>query len=298
MRVLVTGTSGLIGSALVEQMAHGGREVVRLVRREPRRGGDETRWDPAAGSIDAAGLEGCDAVVHLAGESVAGRWTAAKKARIRESRVEGTRLLAETLAGLERPPSVLACASAAGFYGDRGDEALTEDSAPGEGFLAGVCRDWEAAAEPAAEAGIRVAHLRFGIVLSRRGGALARMLPPFCFGLGGVLGSGRQWWSWVALDDVLAAIEHVLASETLRGPVNITAPHPATNRAFTRTLGRVLRRPTFFWVPPCVARLAFGQMADEMLLASARVLPRRLLDTGFAFRHPSPEPALRAVLQS
>ncbi|MFW6163268.1 MAG: TIGR01777 family oxidoreductase [Planctomycetota bacterium] len=298
MRMLVTGSSGLVGSALVKQMSHGGREVVRLVRREPQLDANEVGWDPAAGTIDAAAMEGCQAAVHLAGESVAGRWTAAKKARIRDSRVEGTRLLAEALAGLAHPPSVLACASAIGVYGDRADEELTEESEPGEGFLADVCRDWEAAAEPAAAAGIRVAHLRFGIVLSRRGGALARMLGPFCFGLGGVLGSGRQWWSWVALDDVLAAIEHVLATETLGGPVNVAAPHPVTNREFTRTLGRVLRRPTFFWVPGGLARLALGQMADEMLLASARVLPRRLLDTGFSFRHPDLEGALRAAVRS
>jgi len=296
MRVLVTGSSGLIGSALVERLRAGDHEVTRLVRREPRPGEAEVAWDPAAGAVDAAGLEGHDAAVHLAGESIAGRWTARKKARMRDSRVGGTRLLCEALAGLDRAPAVLVAASAIGVYGDRGDEVLTEQSAPGGGFLAQLCREWEAATRQAADAGIRVAHLRLGVVLSRRGGALARMLLPFRLGLGGVVGSGRQWWSWVALDDVVAAAEHALATASLSGAVNVVSPHPATCREFTKALGRVLARPTLVPLPAFAARLALGEMADALLLASARVVPEELLDSGFAFAHPQLEPALRHVL--
>ena len=296
MKVLVTGSSGLIGSALVERLAGAGHEVTRLVRRAPRPGEAEARWDPEAGSIDAARLEGLAAAVHLAGATIARRWTRRHKARILDSRVRGTRLLSETLAGLDPPPHTLVSASAIGIYGDRGDEALAEQSPPGHGFLPEVCRAWEGATEPAARAGIRVAHLRMGLVLSRRGGALARMLLPFRLGLGGVVGSGRQFWSWVALDDALAAVEHLLADPSLEGPVNVASPNPVTNREFTTALGCVLRRPTFFPLPAFAARLAFGQMADELLLASTRVTPARLLAAGFAFHHPELQAALSVAL--
>jgi hypothetical protein len=297
MRILVSGSTGLVGSALVPALGGAGHDVVRLVRSEAAGGGSAVRWDPAAGRLDAAALEGLDAVVHLAGESVAaGRWTAAKKERIRASRVDGTRLLCRALAGLSRPPRVLACASAIGFYGSRGDEVLKEESAPGSDFLAGVCKEWEAAAEPASRKGIRVASLRFGMILSPAGGALAKMLLPFRLGAGGILGDGRQYVSWIAIDDVLGAIQHVLSSQPLRGPVNVVAPRPVTNREFTRTLGRVLGRPTIVPMPAFAARVVFGEMADALLLSSARVEPARLLSSGHRFRFPDLEGALRHLL--
>jgi len=283
MRIAVSGSHGLIGSALSAHLSAAGHCVERLVRSEPA-GAREILWDPAGGTLDAARLEGLDAVVHLAGENVAGRWTRAKKARIRDSRVRGTRLLAEALARSSRPPKVLACASAIAYYGDRGEEVLSESSPPGRGFLAGVCRAWEAAAGPAAQRGIRVVNLRFGLVLSRAGGALGRMLPIFRVGLGGRLGDGRQVWSWVALDDCVAAIGHALASRDLAGPVNVVAPHAVTNAELTAALAGVLSRPAPFAVPGFAARLAFGEMAGEVLLASARVEPARLLAGGFCFR--------------
>lgn len=295
MRLLISGASGLIGSALVRAVP-ADWEVVRLVRTPP--GAGEVRWDPEGGAIDVGAVGAIDAAVHLAGESIAGRWTEAKKQRIRDSRVKGTRLLARTLAGMSPAPGVLLSASAVGIYGDRGDEVLTEDSPHGTGFLPEVGSAWEEAAQPAAEAGIRVVCMRMGVVLAREGGALARMLPPFRLGLGGSLGGGRQWMSWIALADVTAAMLHLLEAESLSGPVNLTAPNPVTNREFTRTLARVLGRPAFLSVPAFALRLAFGEMADEALLASTRVLPRRLLDSGFTFRHPELEGALRAVLQN
>jgi hypothetical protein len=269
--------------------------VARLVRALPTAGGD-IPWDPAAGRLDPARLEGLDAVVHLAGENIAGRWTAAKKARIRSSRVEGTRLLAEALAGLKRPPKTLLCASAIGYYGDRGAELLREESPAGTGFLAEVCREWEAAARPAAEKGLRVVHLRIGVVLSPAGGALARMLMPFKLGLGGRIGSGSQFMSWIASDDLSGVIRHALTTESLRGPVNAVAPQAVTNLEFTQTLGRVLRRPTPFPMPAFAARLAFGEMAEALLLASARVEPTRLVASGYRFRAPELEGALRHLL--
>jgi uncharacterized protein (TIGR01777 family) len=297
MKVLVTGSTGFIGSALVPHLVSAGHEVSRLVRTPPKPGGAEVRWDPASGIVETGGLDGVDAVVHLAGESIAtGRWTAEKKARIRESRVRGTAVLAESLARLAQPPRTLVCASAIGYYGDRGDQVLTEESPPGSGFLADVCREWEAAADPARTAGIRVVNLRIGVVLSRRGGALAQMLRPFLMGVGGKLGSGRQYMSWIALDDLLRAAAHVLATEALSGPVNAVAPNPVTNVEFTRALGHILGRPTLFSIPAFAVRCVFGEMGDEVLLASARVEPRRLIASGYRFRYAELEDALRHVL--
>lgn len=297
MKILVSGASGLVGAAVVRRFASPADEVVRLVRRESGPGAAEVPWDPEAGTIAAEGLEGFDAVVHLAGENLgAGRWTRAKKNRIRTSRVEGTRLLAHALAGLERPPRVLVSASAVGFYGNRGDEKLDERSAPGTGFLAGLCQDWEAATGPAARAGIRVAIARFGVILAREGGALARMLPLFRLGLGGRLGSGRQFLSWITLDDAVGAIRFLVENDSLSGPVNLVSPNPITNREFTKTLGRVLHRPTLVPAPALALRIALGEMADEMLLASARVLPQRLIASGYRHTDPTLGPAIRGRL--
>ncbi len=297
MRIAITGASGLVGRALGERLASEGHTVLRLVRRDATDADTEVAWDPTGGSVDQSGLEGLDAFVHLAGESVAGgRWTEARKARIRDSRVLGTRTITEALAQLQSPPSVLVSASAIGIYGDRGDHPLTEEDPPGAGFLADTARLWEGAAAPAVAAGIRTVFARFGIVLSAEGGALAKMVPPFKLGLGGRFGSGRQYWSWVALDDVVGAILHAMQQQDLEGPVNVTAPEPVTNAEFTRTLGRVLGRPTLFPVPAFAARLALGEMADEMLLASQRVLPTRLTTTGYAFRQAGLEGALRDAL--
>jgi hypothetical protein len=296
MKVLVTGSSGLIGSALEPFLTTGGHEVVRLVRRVPRNA-SEVRWDPAAGEIDRAGLDGVDAVVHLAGESIAeGRWSPEKKARLRDSRVGTTRLLVEALASLARKPKVLGAASAVGYYGHRGDEVMTERSDPASGFLGQLCQDWEAATRPAAERGIRVVNLRIGVVLSPAGGALAKMLLPFKMGAGGKIGSGRQYMSWIALDDVIGAIHHALVTESLEGPVNAVSPEAATNEQFTKALGRVLGRPTIAPLPAFVARIAFGEMADALLLASTRVKPERLLASGYRFRYPGLEGALRHLL--
>jgi hypothetical protein len=297
MNVAVTGSSGLIGSALVSSLAAAGHRVFRLVRGVVP-GADCIRWDPTgAGVRDMALLEGMDAAVHLAGESIAGgRWTERRKAEIRRSRVDGTARLVEALAKLARRPKVLAVASAIGYYGDRGGETLTEESPGGGDFLAQVCREWEAAAAPGAQAGMRVVNLRFGIVLSLAGGALPKMLLPFKFGAGGKVGTGAQYWSWIALDDVVGAIEHALAAEALVGPVNVVAPAAVTNAEFTRVLGRVLRRPTIAPLPALAARLLLGEMADALLLASARVVPRRLQETGYPFRLPELEGALRHLL--
>jgi len=295
MRISVTGSSGLIGSALVPFLTAEGHEVGRIVRSTTA--GAAGRWDPGAGHVDAGAVNGKDAVVHLAGETIAGgRWSAARKARIRDSRVVGTRAVAEAVARADPRPKALLCASAMGFYGDRGDERLTEASAPGSGFLSEVSREWEEACAPARDQGVRVVNLRFGIVLSPAGGALGKMLLPFRLGAGGVVGSGRQWWSWVALDDALGAIRHALVTPGLIGPLNVVAPNPVTNAEFTRTLGRVLGRPTLFPVPAFAARLALGEMADALLLASARVAPERLQQAGYVFRHPELEGALRHVL--
>ena len=298
MKVLISGSTGLIGSALIPVLTGAGHEVVRLVRSTPKRDGSEVHWDPESERIDTAGLEGMDAVVHLAGENIgSARWTRNKKARIFDSRVKGTRLLCESLANLTRPPQVLVSASAIGYYGNRDTESVNEESASGFGFLAEVCIEWEIATEPVTETDIRLVNLRMGIVLSREGGPLAKMLPPFKMGVGGVLGSGRQYMSWIALDDAVVAIHHALVTEGLQGPVNNVAPHAVTNREFTKALGRVLRRPTLFPIPSFGLRVMFGrEMANELFLSSTRVVPNRLLDTGFTFQYPNLEDALRHVL--
>ena len=300
MRVLVSGASGLVGSALVPALESSGHSVVRLVRRGPV-AANEIRWDPSkdpplARSAKGGTPESFGAVVHLAGERIAGRWTAAKKARIRDSRVLGTTALATALARTGQPPKVMVSASAIGIYGDRGDEVLREESAPASDFLAEVAKLWEAATEPAARAGIRVVALRFGVILSRRGGALARMLPPFRMGAGGRIGSGRQWMSWITLDDVVGVIQHALATDSLRGPVNTVAPNPVTNAQFTRALGEVLHRPTIFPLPAFMVRLMFGEMGEALLLGSQRVDCGKLLASGYRFRHPELKAGLEAVL--
>lgn len=296
MHVIVTGSRGLVGSALVPFLTTGGHRVTRLVRGATG-GPDESRWDPRRGPVDASRLDGADAVVHLAGENIAaGRWTPARKAEIRRSRVDGTRNLCEVLSRLPRPPKVFVSASAIGLYGDRGAEVLTEQSAPGTGFLTDVCREWEAATGLASRAGIRVVNLRFGMVLSPHGGALRKLLLPFRLGMGGRIGDGRQFTSWIALDDAVGAIHHALCEESIRGPVNAVAPNPVSNAEFTRTLARVLRRPTLLPVPAFAARLAFGEMADALLLAGARVMPARLQASGYRFRFPDLESALRHLL--
>lgn len=296
MKVLVSGATGLVGQALTPLLTTNGHEVFRLVRANPSEAND-VPWDPQQGVVHPARLEGIDAVVHLAGENIAGaRWNPTVKERIRDSRVRGTRLLCETLARLERKPKTLICASAIGYYGDRGSEILTEKSTGGTGFLPDVCDEWEAACEPARQAGIRVVNLRIGVILSPKGGALAKMLLPFKLGGGGIVGSGRQYWSWVAIDDVVGAIAHALTHDQLSGPVNCTAPNPATNYEFTKTLGAVLHRPTIIPMPAFAAKLALGEMAEALLLASTRVMPDKLLATGYQFRCPTLDGALRHVL--
>ena len=294
MHVAVTGSHGLIGGALMPLLTMGGHRVTPLVRGGASEG--QIAWDPSGGSFDASGLAGVDGIVHLAAENIGtGRWTTLRKDRIRESRVHGTRVLCEGLEKLPSPPKVLVSASAIGFYGDRGDELLDEHSPAGRGFLADVVCQWEAATEPAAAAGIRVVLMRFGVVLSPAGGALAKMLAPFRLGAGGILGSGRQFWSWIALDDAAGAILHALTTDALRGLVNAVAPNPVTNAQFTKTLGRALSRPTIVRMPAFLLRLALGEMADELLLASTRVEPKRLRDSGYQFHYASLEEALHGM---
>jgi uncharacterized protein (TIGR01777 family) len=295
MDVAVSGSHGLIGTALVEALSAGGHRPIRLVRRDE--GGDTILWDPERGSIDAAALEGIDAVVHLAGEGIgARRWTDEQKRKILESRTRGTALLADTLASLQRKPTVLVSASAIGYYGERGGDVLTEDEPPTTTFLGEVVVAWESAARPAADGGIRVTHPRTGIVLSPRGGALAESLPLFKFGLGGRFGTGRQYWSWISLTDEIRALMWLLDHD-LRGPVNLTAPAPVTNAAFTKALGAVLHRPTLLPIPKFGPAVKLGrELTQELLYTSSRVVPAKLLASGFTFEHPDLDTALRAVL--
>ena len=298
MRVLISGSHGLVGQALIGSLTNDGHEIHRLVRRGRAVGSSEIEWHPNQGLIGADRLEGLDAVVHLAGESIAsGRWSAEKKQKIRDSRVNGTQLLSRSLAQLSRPPATFICASAIGYYGNRGDEVLTEQSPPGNDFLSQVCVEWENATQPAVEKGIRTVNARFGIILAKDGGALAKMLPPFSMGVGGRIGDGKQWMSWIALVDVVAALRFVITNEAVEGAVNIVAPNPVRNADFTKALGKALGRPTLFPIPAFGVRLAFGEMADALLLASQRVEPARLKDFGYEFKHEDIGKTLAHVLR-
>jgi uncharacterized protein (TIGR01777 family) len=295
MDIVISGASGLIGTALTAALRQAGHRPIALVRRSPT--GDEIRWDPSSGTIDGPSLEGVDGVVHLAGAGINDhRWNDEYKLVLRDSRTGPTGLLASTLAGLTKPPRVLVSGSAIGYYGDRGDEELTEDSAPGEDFFAQLCTDWEAATAPAEKAGVRVVHIRSGIVLTTSGGALKKQIPLFRFGLGGHFGSGKQWQSWISIDDEVAAIIHLLTAD-VRGAVNLTSPRPVTNREFTQTLARTLRRPAFFPIPSFAPKLVLGsELVESLLLVSQRVLPTRLEPSGFVFTYPELEPALQHLL--
>ncbi len=296
MKILISGASGFIGSALKTALSARGDRILSLTRRTARNNSEIT-WDPSSNTLDPSRLAELDGVIHLAGENIAAqRWTAAQKARIRYSRVQGTALLAQTLASVSPPPKVFISASAVGYYGHRHDETLTEESHPGEGFLAEVAIAWENAAKPAKDAGIRTVHPRIGIVLSPKGGALAKMRLPFKWGVGGVIGSGNQYMSWITLDDLVALFLFALDDESISGAINAVSPTPVTNREFTRTLARVLSRPAIFPLPGFAAKLALGEMADALLLASTRAIPSRLEKTHFSFAHPHLEPALRHLL--
>src|SRR6266404_5742878 len=295
MKVLIAGASGLVGSALIPALEPEGAQVTRLVRTTAAAG--EIEWHPNNDQLDSAKLEGFDAVINFAGENIAGgRWTDEQKRKIHDSRVNGTHLLSDAMTRLKQPPKAFLCASATGIYGDRGDEILDEQSDSGGGFLAGVCREWEQATEPADTAGVRTVNLRFGPILAREGGMLAKLLTPFKMGMRGKVGSGKQYISWVAIDDVVKAIKLALKDESFRGPLNIVSPHPVTNEEFTKTLGHVLSRPTALAMPAFAVRLAFGEMADEMLLTSQRVIPKKLNNAGYEFEYPELEVAFRKYL--
>jgi uncharacterized protein (TIGR01777 family) len=293
-KVLVSGVSGPIGAALLPFLKERGYQVTRLVRGE-KSGDDQIQWDPSQ-PVSPQSVSGFDAVIHLAGESIVGRWSASKKRRILDSRVQGTRNLAEALSAAPQKPSVFITGSAIGFYGNRGEEVLREDSKPGRGFLPTVCREWEAAAAKAQDAGIRTAHIRTGLVLSPKGGALTQMLTPFKLGVGGRIGNGRQWWSWIHVEDMAGAIHHAITAN-VAGPVNLTAPAPVRNAEFTKILAGVLSRPAIFPVPAFVVRLAFGEMGDELLLASQRVEPAKLSASGYVFKFPELKAALAEILK-
>jgi uncharacterized protein len=292
MKILVTGSNGMIGTEAVRRLTEAGHYVVRLVRSSPNRDRGDAVWDPVSGSVERNHLKGIDGVLHLAGESILGMWTQAKKERLHRSRVTATEFLAQAVASISPRPKVFACASAIGIYGSRGDTWLNETSTPGQGFLPTLTQEWEQSTNLLVTAGIRVVNLRIGIVLSPKGGALKQMLPPFRLGLGGTLGRGRQYMSWITLDDVIGAMQFALENPSISGPVNLTAPNPVTNYELTKTLGRVLHRPTIFPVPSPLLKLAPGRMAEEMLLASLRVEPAKLVKAGFKFAHPDLEKAL------
>ena len=296
MHIFVTGASGLIGRELVRRLEESGHTTTSLTRRPPVKS-TQRQWNPKSDSVDAGLLEGCDLLVHLAGENIGeGRWTEEKKRRIRESRVQTTRMLSEGISQLETKPKALIVASAIGFYGNRGDEIMTEESDPGDDYLAGVCREWEQAADPAREAGIRTVHVRTGVVLSKEGGALASMITPFKLCLGGQIGNGQQHMSWISIEDIARLFQFVCEEESIAGAINGVAPNPVTNREFTKTFGRVISRPTIFPMPAFAAKLAFGEMAEALLLSSTRVLPEKASVSGFQFHHPHLEEALRSVV--
>lgn len=312
LRIAITGATGLVGRALAAYLATAGHTVVPISRRplthlpegDPLAMAPAVIWDPASGTIDTEGLEGVDAIIHLAGEPIASdrwippaRWTHASRQRIRDSRIRGTQLIAQSAAALQRPPRVLICASAIGAYGDRGNELLDDDASYGTGFLADVAREWEAAADPARAAGIRTVHARLGVILTPAGGALKRLVLPTKFGAGGPLGTGRQWWSWISLDDVLGAIEHALAHDEITGPINVVSPNPEPQRAIARALGAVMHRPALIPTPQLALKLVLGaDLATELLLSSARAMPTTLLGSGYGFRHPDVSGALRHAL--
>ena len=292
MKIAIAGASGLIGSALIPILQSDGNQITRLVRSSPKAG--EIEWHPNQDEVSSRSLEGFDVIINLAGENIAGgRWTDELKRKIRDSRVNGTHLLSEAIAKMSSKPKVFICASATGIYGDRDDEVLDEQSESGGGFLAGVCREWEMATQPASKAGVRVVNLRFGPILAREGGMLSKLLTPFKMGMGGKVGSGKQYISWVALDDAVNAIKLAVDKETVHGPLNVVSPNPVTNEEFTKTLGHVLNRPTALAMPAFAVRLAFGEMADEMLLASQKVIPKKLTSAGFQFQHPQLEAAMK-----
>lgn len=298
MKLLIGGSHGLVGTALIKSLETEGHEIFRLVRHAPT-AKTEVEWSPDRYSIALARIEGFDAVINLAGESIAeGRWTDDKKRRIRESRVKGTKLLGDALANLTVPPKIFICASAIGYYGNRGDEILTEASAAGDDFLAKVCAEWEDATALATEKGIRVVNARFGVILDTEGGALKKMLPPFRLGVGGKVGSGKQWMSWIALADVVGALNFALTNETMRGPVNFVAPNPVTNAEFTKTLGKAISRPTLLPVPGFAVKLLFGEMGEALLLGGQRVKPQQLINENYSFQQPNLDAALKAILQT
>ncbi len=296
MKVLITGSTGLIGTALEESLSANGHKVRGLLRSNFAKG--DPHWNPEEGVIDLGNFTQIDAVIHLAGENISeGRWNEAKKARIRDSRVLGTKLIAEFLAKLEHKPKVFISGSAIGFYGSRGEEEVDENSKPGEGFLPDVSKEWDEAAKPAHNAGIRVVNIRTGVVLSLSGGALKKMLFPFKMGMGGVVGNGKQYMSWVSIDDEVEMIQFAMTNDSISGPVNLVSPNPVSNYQFTKTLGRALRRPTMFPMPAFMARLMFGEMADDLLLASTRVIPRKLINAGYKFQHSTLENALQFLFR-
>lgn len=296
--VLITGAAGFVGTHLTELLVEQGYNLVILSRSAKNTKGNVAHWNPDSGEIDVKALENLDAVVHLAGENIAGRWTESKKAKIENSRVLGTKLLSESLASLENKPEVFICASAIGIYGDRGDEILTESSSSGDGFLADVGVKWEEATQSAQDAGIRVCNLRIGLVLGKDGGALEKMLVPFKLGLGGKIGDGKQYWSWIAIDDLVGIIYYLIQNKNIKGPVNAVSPNPATNNEFTSALGRTLNRPTIFPLPAFAARGLLGEMADETMLSSSRVMPKKLLDSGYKFKYTDLHNALSGILKT
>lgn len=295
MKIYVTGASGLVGSKLCPMLKEAGHDVISLTRAEPK-GDAQKQWDPKAETMDPAVLQGCDVLVHLAGENIAdGRWTKQQKQKIHDSRVDSTKLLANTISQMENKPQAFVVASAIGYYGDRGSEVLTEASPPGEGFLPEVCINWEQAADAARDAGVRTVHVRTGVVLAKEGGALKAMLTPFKLGMGGVVGSGEQYWSWISLDDIARLFQFAIENNEVSGPINGTAPNPATNREFTKALGKVLSRPTILPMPKFAAKLALGEMAEALILASAKVTPVKAEDLSFIFNHPELKQALESL---